>query len=85
MTRVNFDASALQVGSLLQLVDPTNFERGVVPAFLPENKRNPLPVVLSNGVSATFTASVQTMTSQLNEALLKDMLVLNSQPIQLYL
>lgn len=85
MTRVNFDASALQVGNLLQMVDPTNFARGIVPAFLPENKRNPLQVVVSNGISATFNATVQTMTSQLNEALLKNIQTLNSQPIQLYL
>lgn len=58
MTKVNFDASALQLGNLLQMVDPTNFARGIVPAFLPENKRNPLPVVLTNGVSTTFTASI---------------------------
>jgi hypothetical protein len=56
-----------------------------VPAFLPENKRNPLKVVVSNGISANFTATVQTMTSQLNEALLKNMQTLNSEPIQLYL
>ena len=85
MTRVNLDANALQVGSLLQMVDPTNFARGVVPASLPETKRNALRVELNNGVSATFNATVQAMTSQLNEALQKNMQILNNQPIQLYL
>lgn len=76
---MDFDFNNILPGNV---VNPNNFADGVVAAYIPENKRTPLNIMLFNGINEYFTISTPAaFTQKIRDILPKYVTYLNSQPI----
>jgi hypothetical protein len=76
---VDFEPNIILPGNV---VNPNNFAEGVITTYIPENKRTPLNIMLSNGINESFTISTPAaFTQKIRDILPKYATYLNSQPI----
>jgi hypothetical protein len=86
ISRADYDGNNLLPGTLIQMMDPTNYARGIIPVYLNDAKRNPLTIQITNGLKATLenVTNQASYKEKLSNFLLKATPTLNDQPIQVY-
>lgn len=83
---MNYNPKVLEPGTIIQLSNPYDYSKGLIPYYVTEEKRNDFNVVFSNGLEGSIEGVTNALYSEkLNERIGEEIDKFNRKNIELYI